>query len=724
MVLANDVTLSGSILLNKNTPLDASSIDLLIRCSITDVEISEESTHPVESSPPVPEESETLAEPVFHSNPPRITVTVHTNATAAQLVVEPTTGEMQSLDRTMILEALREKGVVYGIKETRIDKLIERWCKLQRRYEITAIAEAAPAVPGREGNISMEVRYLNLQQHCDAAREARYYWEIADRLPHVDHIHQGEVIGVREVDSPPVPGKNVLGEPIFSEETVTCSVTLDKGAAFDKKNNSILAQCEGIAYRLESVIGVVPLLFDGTYEVTMDTDEMTVYCKAHPAGPGGTMPGKEEILRQLKAHSVTFGISQKDIGTLVTLCREGACPVDPFIIARGIPPINGNDGTFHYHFNTETSLSPAIDTEGHADYKSIDIFTTVGEGEKLVSLVPPTSGSDGTTVTGRIIPSKPGSPVKLPKGLNTAADSGNPEILIASIEGIVRLSGGLVEICEGYFVEGDVDFSTGDISYNKTVVVNGDVKAGFNVHCGGDLQVNGTMEDSHITVGGNVLSRFGFVGQGKGCIDAKGDVNLGFLKNQQVNSFRNITIAKEAINGTLRSRGTIQVHGRPLSIAGGEVTAKNKIIAHTVGNHTGIRTLLQVGIDYLIVDELEMIDKQCRESGEQREKESESLALFRKRLTGRKKLTSHEQKELTRLTQTIRQLQQQCSVLEERWNIVSAKRYHLEDAEILIEHAAYPGTLFKFGDRHYLLKEELAGPKRVRYIDQVISILA
>lgn len=721
MVLANDVTLSGSILLNKGSSLDTSSIDLLKSCDINDIDVSEKGAQPVESAPSAESAS---CKPIFHSDPPQITVIIHSDATAAQLVVEPTSEEMQPLDRSMILEALREKGVIYGINETRIDELVEQWRKLQRRYEITAVAEATPAVPGREGDIRMNVRHLSLKQHCDMVGEARYYWEVADKLPPVDHVRPGNVISVREVDSPSVPGKNVLGEPLFTEETVTYSVMLEKEVEFDKENGSILAQCEGIAYRLESVIGVVPILFDGTYEVIMDADEMTAYCKAHPAGPGGTMPEKEEILRQLKAHSVTFGIRQKDIGTLVTLCREGSCPVDPFVIARGIPPIDGNDGTFDYHFNTETSLSPAIDTEGHADYKSVDIFTTVSEGDRLVSLVAPTSGSDGTTVTGRIIPAKPGSPVKLPQGLNTAEDPGNPEILIAVIEGIVRLSGGLVEICEGYFVEGDVDFSTGNISYNKTVVVNGDVKAGFNVHCGGDLQVNGTMEDSHITVGGNVLCRFGFVGQGKGCIDAKGDVNLGFLKNQRVNSFRNITIAKEAINGTLRSRGTIQVHGRPLSIAGGEVIAKNKIIAHTVGNHTGIRTMLQVGIDYLVVDELDMIDKQCSENEVQLRKESESLALFRKRLTGRKKLTSHEQKELTRMTQAVRQLQQQHSVLEERGNIISAKRYHLEEAEILIEHAAYPGTLFKFGDRHYLLKEELTGPKRVRYIDQEITILS
>jgi len=733
MILANDVTISGSVLLNSDSILDESSIDLLNSCNINDIVVKDDSVRAGDTIPsarPAAPENTTppATEPVQPVPPeedlPKITISVLPDATAASLVVEPTQDEMQPLDREMILSALHEKGVIHGIKGELIDNLIDQWQSLQRLYEIHALAEATPPVPGKEGDVRMTVRHLSTQQQCDQVQSVRYFWEVMDSLPAIDHVRPGNAIAAREVSSPSIPGKNVFGEPLFTDETIAYSVTFEKGARFDERHESVVAECEGIAWQVGSVIGVLPILFNGTYEVSVEPDEMNVLCKAHPAGPGGTMPGKEEILRQLDEHSVTFGINYKDIETLVKLCREGSCPIDPFIIAKGIPAVNGNDGTFDYHFDTETSLSPAIDTEGHADYKSVNIFCTVEEGNELVSLVSPTAGSRGTTVTGKIVPAKPGTPVKLPQGANTRISPDNPDILTAATGGIVRLTGGLVEVSEGYFVEGDVDFSTGNIKFNKTVIVNGDIKAGFNVQCGGDLQVNGTVEDSQLTVGGNVLCRFGFVGQGKGYIKAKGDVNIGFLKNQKVKSFKNIVIAKEAINCFLYSRESIHVHGSPLSIAGGEVTAGREIIAHTVGNHTGIRTMLQVGIDYLIVEELHMIDEQCSDSNEQLRKATESLGLFKKRLQGRKKLSSHEQKELSRLSQSIKQLQQQISVLEDRKGIVSAKQYHLEDAQIIIEHAAYPGTLFKFGDRHHLLKEELVGPKRIRYIEEDICILS
>ena len=636
MVLANDVSLSGGILLDRNCTLDASSLDLLTNCGISEIDIEESNAPATQITqetvlpametelPPSEEEggSSLSTEPVPPAPAtdealPELTVTVEPDATAANLVIEPTQETMQILNRKMILDALSREGVIHGIHEEKIVELMDQWCSLQRRYEINAVAEATAPVPGKQGEVRMTVRYLSIQEQCERIKNARYFWEVAESLPAVDHVRPGDVIGNREECSPSIPGKDVRGNPLSTDETIEYNITFEKGAAFDDRHESVLAECEGIAWHIGSVIGVLPIIFNGTFEVSIAPDEMTAFCKAHPAGPGGFMPNKEEILHQLEEHSVTFGIVHKDMETLEKLCKDGSCPVDPFIVAKGIPAIDGDDGTFNYQFDTDTSLSPKIDSEGHADYKSINIFTTVDNGDKLVSLIAPTAGNRGTTVTGKTVPAKPGNPVKLPQGPNTQISPENPDDLIAATAGIVRLSGGLVEVCEGYFVEGDVDFSTGNINYNKTVVVNGDIKAGFDVKCGGDLQVNGTVEESRISVGGNVLCRYGFVGQGKGRIKAKGDVNIGFIKNQKVKSFKNITIAKEAINCFLFSRESIHIHGSPLSIAGGEVTAKKEITVNTVGNHTGIRTLLQVGIDYLIVDELSMLRGQLQENEQQ-----------------------------------------------------------------------------------------------------------
>ncbi|MBN1309150.1 MAG: DUF342 domain-containing protein, partial [Chitinispirillaceae bacterium] len=203
----------------------------------------------------------------------------------------------------------------------------------------------------------------------------------------------------------------------------------------------------------------------------------------------------------------------------------------------------------------------------------------------------------------------------------------------------------------------------------------------------------------------------------------KGDVNLGFMKNQTVRCFKNITIAKEALNCTLLSRNSVVVYGAPLSIAGGVVKARTAITVYAAGNHTGIRTLLEAGIDYLMEEELAMVEEQSVSAAAHYRSVVESFNRFRQTIAGKKRLSSVEQKKVNDFTAALKQSKQQLDILEERKSIIAEKIHPLADAYIKIEHAAYPGTLFKFGERHFLLKEELAGPKNVRYIEHEIRIL-
>ena len=68
-------------------------------------------------------------------------------------------------------------------------------------------------------------------------------------------------------------------------------------------------------------------------------------------------------------------------------------------------------------------------------------------------------------------------------------------------------------------------------------------------------------------------------------------------------------------------------------------------------------------------------------------------------------------------------IEEQLRLLEERKKIIMVKMQEIEQACIKIEHAAYPGTLFKIGDRRFVVKEEIIGPKTARLIRQEIHIL-
>lgn len=768
MVLEEDIFHAGSVLLSSNQILDETLIEMLLSFGIETVAViskdittdnsipssivsqapadsrdgtcgiasSEKSDTGETGSGPDPtvqngspdffssENTPVPAEDGEQTGFPKVRTIIAPDAMSAKLVVEPSGGKDCDLDREMIIQVLAQDGVVEGIREDQITSLIENWKTEKRLYETGRIAEGTPASSGRESSISMSVHCITDKGEAEKVRSSDFFFEVANDLHRVDRVSSGSCIAQVLPGTPSVPGKNVRGEPVFSEEVETTKTVFEKGAVVNSDDPTmIVAGFDGIAYEIDGAIGVIPVNFDGTFTIKISSDDMSAQCIVHPPGPGGSLPAREGLLEMLKDAGVKEGISEADITALIKQCEEGTFPAEPVTIARGTPAIDGSDGTFDFHFNTSTSLKPSINDDGQADYKTVNIINSVHKGQKLVTLVPPGNGTDGTDVRGNRLPAKPGAPAKLPQGSGTLPDTEHPDVLCAATDGIVRFAGGTVEVCEGYNVDGDVDYSTGNINYAKSVIVNGDVKAGFEVHCGGDLQVNGTVEDSRIIVNGNVLCQYGFIGQGKGKIEAKGDVNLGFIKNQSVRSFKNITIAKEAINCTLLSRASVFIHGNPLSIAGGEVKARQSITVHTAGNYTGIRTLLEAGVDFLMDEELNMLDTQYEKMLRESRLLEERLAGIQKKIAGRKNLPSTERKDISEHIAHLKKIRHQITILEERKAVVAGKIHSCTDAYIGIEHIAYPGTLFKLGERHHLLKEELNGPKMARLVNNSVCFV-
>ncbi|MBD3321712.1 MAG: DUF342 domain-containing protein, partial [Chitinivibrionales bacterium] len=233
----------------------------------------------------------------------------------------------------------------------------------------------------------------------------------------------------------------------------------------------------------------------------------------------------------------------------------------------------------------------------------------------------------------------------------------------------------------------------------------------------------GTIEDSRITVGGNVLCKFGFLGQGKGLIEAKGNVNIGFLKNQRVRSRKNVSIAKEALNAVIYAKNSIEVFGNPLSVAGGHLIARDSIIVYTAGNNSNIRTILEVGLDFTMVEGLKKIETQIEEISENKSKLLEPIKRFNRLIKARKKLPAKEEFLFNKLKNTLKRYEQQITELESRKNAIEKKMRDTENAFIKINHAAMPGTIFKIGTRYHLVKDELVGPKTVRLIKNQFRIL-
>ena len=104
------------------------------------------------------------------------------------------------------------------------------------------------------------------------------------------------------------------------------------------------------------------------------------------------------------------------------------------LIARGLPPIPGEDGWVEEKYPRELENTFGVDAFGNVDYHSRVNMQVVKEDDVLCVAFPPTQGVAGMKVTGTEIPAKDGKPPKLLGGVNTKFNEEKNKLL-AAMEG-------------------------------------------------------------------------------------------------------------------------------------------------------------------------------------------------------------------------------------------------------------------------------------------------
>jgi uncharacterized protein (DUF342 family) len=641
----------------------------------------------------------------------------------ARLSLEPVAGAKGELTANMLSEALEKAGVIRGISISALKLIVEDWNANPRAFETGPVAVGSEPVPENSGPIRMQIKYLATATDIQKASERKFAWEIASLVSKVQRVDPGTVIARRTGGSAPLLGYTVCGTPVVPPEP-SPDESADMGKICESNNvfyagNIFTAAATGIAFMdSNDMPGVIPIDFDGSVEIEIARDAMSAELIAYPAGERGEMPTEEFIVNLIDRKKITFGIDEEGLKYFI---KELSCITSraSFIVAEGLKPIKGNDGRIEFCFNTDSSPTPSINQDGSVDYKNINIVTAVGTGATLAKLHPPQSGMPGMDIFGRPLPALKGNPVMLPVGSNTAIPKDDQTTLISVIDGIPNYDGSAVNVSEGYAIPGDVDYSTGNIHYDNTVTVKGDVKSGFDVTCGGDLQVNGLIEDCKITTNGNVLCKYGFVGTGKGIIEAKGDVNLLYIKNQTIISEGSVNIAKESINSNIIAHKSINVYGQRLSVAGGKLISMGAIVVKAVGNISGIQTTLQIDPDPLLTKELE----NTQASYEQHSENINKIAQTLKNIPPDKR----NDKELVfKLKSTIDKLKQQQLDLENKMRIITALIDKYENTFIRVDRMAYPGTTFQFGPKKQMsltLTDMMTGGRTVKVVGGEVKIV-
>lgn len=369
---------------------------------------------------------------------------------------------------------------------------------------------------------------------------------------------------------------------------------------------------------------------DGEASVTVSSDKMTAYLTI--IRPFGGQPvDRQQAIETLTGSGVVSGILAEEVDAAVALGHVEARPV-----ARGKAPLPGIDAEFRSLVPEIRERRPRVDEHGIADYRDLSQFVTVKAGDPLMQRIPPTAGVPGENVMGEIIPAMPGKDTSFAPGLKGASVAPNDSnLLIAGIAGQPILVPNGVVVEPTLSVQ-NVDLSTGNLSFDGSVNIGVDVKAGMKIRATGDVIVCGTVETAEIEAGGDVTIKGGIIGQADvkshggvqpstAHIRSGGSVSARFIEHARVEA-ENCIVVEEVVKQSELTAINQVVVGKEGSkkghIIGGVTRATLLVQVAVAGSPAGIDTRIEVGVNPLIHGRLDAVNQRLQKL----EKEKAELA--------------------------------------------------------------------------------------------------
>lgn len=353
--------------------------------------------------------------------------------------------------------------------------------------------------------------------------------------------------------------------------------------------DGLLIRCNGGAKDFELQVGERR---DGAFELAVDADAMHAWVTL-TAAYGGRPVTAEEVFIALGEAGLLFGVDEAAV--------RAACAANVdarFCAARGLPAVDGEHTRFELLVDDTRNRVPKMDANGLIDFRELGAIPLVEAEQPLMRRWPPTLGVDGRNVRGEIVQAQPGRSEPFTDKLIGAAVAPDDANLLCAL-----FNGQPVRCGNGVSVEqvvrfGNVNLASGNISFDGTVHVEGEIAPGMKVHVTGDIIVSGVVDGADLDAGGDIQIGGGVIAQAK--VRAGGAVSARFAENAQIYAGSTISIGDMALQCDLQAINSIVIGGNSPQrgrLAGGSARAMMLVSAPLYGLATGGVTSVQVGVN-------------------------------------------------------------------------------------------------------------------------------
>lgn len=428
------------------------------------------------------------------------------------------------------------------------------------------------------------------------------------------------------------------------------------------------------------------------YQLSVSPDSMTATVRFFAPSQTGKRLTFDEFIRDLSFRNIKSGI-QMDVLQNHFQSDNDYCT--DLIVAKGKEPRHGTDAKIEYYFNTDVHVQPTMREDGSVDYFHLNVINHCRKGDLLARIIPADEGEYGLDIIGNRIKPREVHRVNLKFGNNIELSADRLSIS-SKVDGHVMLVDDKVFVSDVYEVE-NVDISTGNIEFEGSVQVNGNVASNYEVKAKGNVIINGVVEGAHIYAGGNIIIARGMNGMSKGTLKAGGNIVAKFLENASVEAEGYVNT--ESILHTNVSAGTeITVTGKKGFITGGHVQAANKITVKTLGATLGAPTIVEVGVSPQIKMQYMQTQKEIGEIVKTIRNAQPVIANFTEKRAKGVRFTEDQLK----YVKSVAKLLEEKKVELEQKNAVMKELQLAFDPEkqstVEVQGVVYPGTTIIIGD--------------------------
>lgn len=437
--------------------------------------------------------------------------------------------------------------------------------------------------------------------------------------------------------------------------------------------------------------------------VRISEDRMTATIELPEPEPGQEYT-VEMIVGMLNENDVREGIFEEAIQQML---RDKVYHTETEV-AFGKPPKHGEDGYFIYHFNTNPRSAPEVLEDGSVDYRNLQCFESVTKDQMIAEYVRETKGVDGYDVTGKPIPAQKGKPKPAIRGKHIYM-SEDKRYFYSDVDGKISFddSIGKITISNSWTITGDVDASTGNISFKGDVEVMGSILAGYKVEVTGSLVVSGIVEAATLLVGKDVMLKSGMSGNGKGIIVAGGNVEGRFFEQANIEC-GGYVYANSIMNCYIDSKDMVVLSGNRGVLLAGRVYALRGVEAVNIGNEAQVHTYIKVGMEPKMRKRYEELRKEI----DLAERDIEKLSKIQQSLSVARiapEQKSEMEKKKVQITRTKIQKSTELEKLRDESKDLEAQIEAGKQAAVVVDEWAHAGCSITINGATNNIKEDIKG---------------